>query len=283
MATSLRTVRSPAAAGRFYPADAATLRGSVRELLTSARRTHRPDSRPVRALIVPHAALPYSGAVAAAAFIGLEPWRAHIRRVVLLGPAHFTGESGVLASALDHLTPLGVVPVDKPALEAITIPGFRVSEAAHECEHALEVQLPFLQLLLEDFTIVPLLAGSAALAAATATLARLCDAHTLILISSDLSHYHAAPEARRRDRATAAAVLRLHAERLDGHAACGRTPIAALLALARRRLLRPRLEALRTSADRDGRPDRVVGYGAFTFFETRPVALARPAATGGIP
>lgn len=271
-------VRPAAVAGRFYPADAETLAEVVDSCLRHAAA--RPDAAaPPKMLLVPHAGYEYSGAIAASAYALLAPWRDRIRRVVLLGPTHRVAVHGLAApGAAAFDTPLGRVRIDRPALDQLSgLAQVGISDAAHAQEHSLEVQLPFLQRLLGEFTLVPLAVGRAAPAEVAEVLERLWGGdETLVVISSDLSHYLPYGRAQATDRATIDRVLRLDPG-LDSHQACGATPLAGALIVARRHGLVARLLDLRNSGDTAGDRLRVVGYGAVAF---EPRAL-RPAAGPG--
>ena len=266
--------RPPAVAGRFYPAEPQRLAADVQRYLNAATAPEDCLDPPlVKAIIAPHAGYPYSGPIAATAYLHLACSDVPVRRFVLVGPAHFAPVRGLAlsgASAFD--TPLGRVPVDEEArAAALSLPGVAVDDTAHRPEHCLEVQLPFLQTLFPDFTIVPLLVGDTTPEQVAAVLERLWDGpETRIIISSDLSHYHDAPTARRLDNETAAAVVALNPRALRDDAACGREAIAGLLLAARRHAMTAAAVDLRHSGDTGGPPDRVVGYGAFTFVEATP-------------
>ena len=264
-----RHPRPPAVAGMFYPGDAAVLARDVDAALAAARPA---AGRAPKALIVPHAGYVYSGPIAANAYACLEPLRDGIRRVVLLGPCHRVAVRGLALPAADAFdTPLGRVPVDRDAVARLAgMPQVVVSGPAHAEEHALEVQLPFLQRTLRDFAIVPLAVGAATAGEVAEVLDRLWGGpETLILVSSDLSHYHRYDDAVRIDRATADAILALDPA-LDHEQACGATPIAGLLTVARRRGLAVQLLDLRNSGDTAGDRRRVVGYAAFAFRDEAP-------------
>lgn len=263
-----RRVRPPAAAGAFYPADPGRLRAEVEALLKNARP---PAAPPPVALIVPHAGYPYSGPVAATAYALLAATRPGVARVVMVGPAHFVPFEGLaLPGAAAFRTPLGEVAVDEPGEErARRTKGVTVSTAAHAPEHSLEVQLPFLQVASPQASIVPLLCGRAAAAVAQEVIQGfLGEEDTLVLVSSDLSHYLPYAEARRCDEAAARAIERLDPAALDDQSACGLAGVQALLAVARARGLASVRLDVRNSGDTAGDRDRVVGYGAF--------ALANP-------
>ena len=258
------TMRPPAVAGTFYPAAPDRLRSAVADLLAGAAPAAGPAPK---ALIAPHAGYVYSGAVAAAAFAALRAARG-IERVVVIGPAHYVPVAGVAVPTADAFaTPLGDVPVDAKALATIAdLPFVAPSDAAHRPEHALEVELPFLQAVLEEFAIVPLLVGDAGAREVAELLRRLWGGpETVVVVSSDLSHYHDDRTARRLDAATAAAIERGDWEVLGPSDACGYLPIAGLLIEAGARRLAARRLALRNSGDAAGDRASVVGYGAWTF------------------
>jgi hypothetical protein len=261
----MMNIRPAAVAGAFYPAQAQALRKMIAECFDAAK--HVP-LRP-KALIVPHAGYIYSGQIAASAYALLEPLRAMIRRVVLLGPVHRVWVSGLaLPGVAAFETPLGWVPLDQAGIAAIAdLPQVSVSAAAHAEEHSLEVHLPFLQTVLDDFTLIPLAVGGATPEQVAEVLDRLWGGdETLIVISSDLSHFLPYAEAKQVDAATANAILTLNSN-LVGEQACGAYPVNGLLLAARRRRLTPHLLDLRKSGDTAGDRGRVVGYGAFALVE----------------
>jgi len=230
-----------------------------------------PAPKALKAVIAPHAGYVYSGPIAGSAFGALAAAATTIRRVILIGPAHFVPIRGLaLPGHQLFATPLGEVTVEpEGSREALRLPQVRVIPEAHAREHSLEVELPFLQVLLGngDFKIVPLVAGEADGEEVAEVLERLWGGpETLVVISSDLSHYLAADSARRVDRQTADEILALGGP-LHSRQACGAVPINGLLEAARRRGLAPELLDLRNSADTAGDPSRVVGYGAFAFHE----------------
>lgn len=257
-------IRPPAVAGLFYPAAADELSADVDRMIAAVTAASAgPDPK---ALIVPHAGYIYSGPIAAAAYRLLRPLRSRIRRVVLLGPAHRVPFRGfALPSAKAFRTPLGDIPIDRAAIDRLRgLPSVRVYDEAHAGEHSLEVHLPFLQRTLGDFVLLPIVVGLAG----GEDVAKLLEdvwggAETLIVISSDLSHYHAYAAAQARDGRTAAAIERLDGAALDEESACGRVPIRGLLQVAERRGLKCRRLDLRNSGDTAGPRDQVVGYGAW--------------------
>ncbi len=260
--------RQPAVAGMFYPAGPDILRHDIARMLREAKLPTGPVLTP-KALLVPHAGYVYSGPIAAAAYALLAPLRGQIRRVVLLGPAHRVALRGLaLPTATAFATPLGNVPIDAAAAQiALRLPQVQLSDLAHAQEHSLEVQLPFLQSVLDDFTLLPLVVGQATAQEVAAVIDALWGgAETLIAISSDLSHYQPYANAQVLDAATAAKVLAL--QPLTSHEdACGATPLNGLLDVARRRHLHASLLDLRNSGDTAGDRSRVVGYAAFAFTE----------------
>jgi len=275
------SVRPPAVAGRFYPDNPVELRRMIEYFLReaavptgSACRAEVGSSwrRPVpKAIIAPHAGYPYSGPVAASAYAQLAPARDIVKRVVLFGPSHYELFDGLASSSVQAFaTPLGTVPVDTAAVAEICsrLPQVSVRDDAHADEHALEVQLPFLQVALAEFKIVPLLVGEASDEEIEAVIETLWgDDETRFVISSDLSHYHDYETAQTTDSETARIIESLDAKKLHGDLACGCRPICGLMSAAKERGLRCRNVDLRNSGDTSGDRDHVVGYGAFVFTE----------------
>lgn len=260
--------RPPAVAGLFYPGDSATLKRDIHDYLASAS-PGSPLPHPPKAVIVPHAGYVYSGPVAASAYASLVSRRGQIHRVVLLGPTHRVAVRGLaLPGTAAFETPLGQIPVDTAAVEQLRgMPQVTTSPAAHALEHSLEVQLPFLQEVLGSFTLVPLAVGEASPNAVADVLDVLWGGlETLIVISSDLSHYHSYQQATRLDTDTCAAIQDLRRD-LHHEQACGATPINGLLEVARRRHLTPYRLDLRNSGDTAGDKSHVVGYASFAFIE----------------
>jgi len=238
----------------------------VLNLLDSASASSEPCPK---ALIVPHAGYVYSGPVAASAYANLRSFRDVITRVVLMGPAHYGECHGLATTAVEQWrTPLGSVPVDQDAIKELIakFPHVFFREDLHEREHSLEVQVPFLQVALDQFSIIPLLAGEDSEDVVLSALEHLWGGpETLLVISSDLSHFHDSMTARGIDAATAAAILALEPNEISGHQACGQVAIKGLVGAARGHGLHPHSLDLRNSGDTSGRRDRVVGYGAFSF------------------
>ena len=263
------SVRQPAVAGLFYPGGAAGLRRKVESLLDEARRLQQLPGRPPKALVVPHAGYVYSGPTAALGYLRAEPWRGRFTRVVLLGPAHHVGFAGLaLPGATAFATPLGEVPLDPAAPDLLGgLPGVLTSAAAHAPEHSLEVQLPFLQLVLEGFQLVPLVVGDATPEQVAGVLEACWGGpETLLVISSDLSHYLAYADAVEVDQRTVRRILALEWP-LPRRSACGGRAIDGLLLAAQRHGLEPTLVDARNSGDTAGDHSRVVGYASFAFTE----------------
>lgn len=261
----MSSIRHPAVAGLFYPSDQAALAAQVDSMLKAVRVTVPSP----KALIVPHAGYSYSGPVAASGYASLRGLAGRVRRVVLLGPVHRVPVRGLALPGVEAFaTPLGIVPVDAAAVsELAALPQVTVSAAAHAAEHSLEVHLPFLQQVFGDFSLVPLAVGDATPAQVAEVLERLWGGpETLLVVSSDLSHYLPYEAARRADRATLERILELQPV-LDHQQACGATPINGLLVCARRHGLTPRLLDLRNSGDTAGDRQRVVGYVSVAFQE----------------
>jgi len=267
------SIREAAVAGQFYPGSAAELEATVRHFLDGAgpADVEKTAAAPVpKALIAPHAGYVYSGAVAASAYALLRPAASVIKRVVLLGPCHRVAVKGLALSGADAFaTPLGQVPVDKEAAaRVLELPQVEVFDAAHTQEHSLEVHLPFLQIVLDDFAVVPLVVGEAP----PEQVAEVLDAlwggpETLIVVSSDLSHYLDYDSAQKIDSETCRAIETLDPKAISRDGACGRFPVGGLLLLAKRRGLTVTTLDLRNSGDTAGSKDRVVGYGSWMFQE----------------
>ena len=265
----MASVRPAAIAGTFYPGRADELARSVDAMLLAATPV---TAAPVpKAIIVPHAGFIYSGPVAASIYALIAPARAHIERVVLLGPTHRVAVHGVALPGVDAFsTPLGTVPIDFASVKKLmALPYAGASAEAHRMEHSLEVQLPFLQKVLDEFTLLPLAVGRASAQQVATVLELLWGGdETLVVISSDLSHYLPYADAQKVDNGTAQAILDLRTD-ISHQQACGATPINGLTLLAQQRGLKPQLIDLRSSGDTAGDKARVVGYGAFTFYESR--------------
>lgn len=267
-------IRPPAVAGMFYPADPAELAGEIQQFISRAHffdlipGRHEKDAPP-KALIVPHAGYIYSGPIAATAYATLRAVAHKIRRVVLLGPTHRVAVRGLALPGVDAFdTPLGRITTDQTAVNAILhLPQVVTSRAAHAHEHSLEVQLPFLQSVLDDFTLLPLAAGMATAQEVAEVLEALWGGdETLIVISSDLSHYLPYSTCQRVDRETVQSIVDLQ-QPIPHDRACGGTPISGLMIAARHHHLSAHLLDLRNSGDTAGTQDEVVGYAAIAFTE----------------
>ncbi|HET7597083.1 MAG TPA: AmmeMemoRadiSam system protein B [Burkholderiales bacterium] len=261
-------VRPAAVAGLFYPRDRVELRAAVDSLLAAAAEPAS-SAPPPKLIIAPHAGYVYSGPTAASVYALVRSARDRIRRVVLLGPTHRVAVRGLALPDADAFdTPLGAVAIDRDAVAAASrLPQVTVSAPAHAFEHSLEVHLPFLQSILGRFTLVPFAVGDADATEVAQVLDLLWGSlETLIVVSSDLSHYQPYDVAQKIDRHTAEAILALSTG-ITHDQACGATPVVGANLAAQRRGLRPRLIDLRNSGDTAGDRGRVVGYGAFAYYE----------------
>ncbi len=255
-------VRTPAVAGLFYPDDPTELRHMIETFLAHAKA--QPPAP--KALIVPHAGYVYSGPVAASAYGQLHPVRDVIKRVVLLGPSHRVPFLGVaLSDAEVFTTPLGDIAIDREAVASIqSLSQVQTLEAAHAMEHSLEVHLPFLQLVLPEFKLVPVVVGEATPEQVAEVLECLWGGEeTLIVISSDLSHYHDYETARRMDQETSERIASLAHPDIEPEQACGCRPVNGLIQAARKHNLHATTLDLRNSGDTAGPKHQVVGYGAY--------------------
>ncbi|NOY66361.1 MAG: AmmeMemoRadiSam system protein B [Gammaproteobacteria bacterium] len=256
--------RKAAVAGIFYPEDPQELESSVLSYL----QTDRAIKYKPKAMIVPHAGYIYSGAVAGSAYASLKAWSDTITRVVLLGPNHRVPLMGLAVSSADSfLSPLGAIDIDQQAIEMISsLPQVHTFDDAHLMEHSLEVQLPFLQLTLEQFLLVPVVVGNASTNEVSEVLDLLWGGdETLIIISSDLSHFHDYKTAQHIDKQTSSAIESLSSEPINPENACGSYPINGLLEIARKKEMQVEMIDLKNSGDTAGSKDQVVGYGAYIF------------------
>lgn len=264
----MTVIRQPAVAGHFYPGNSDDLSVAVRGFLDGAQAA---GGAAPKALIAPHAGYVYSGPVAASAYACLEAFRERYRRVILLGPCHRAAFSGLAFSSANLFrTPLGDVPIDDGCVGDLDVPEAMVCDAVHHGEHSLEVHLPFLQSVLDEFSLVPIVVGRAE----PRIVARVIDAlwggpETLLVVSSDLSHHRAYDDACVLDRATCTAIEKLRPQSIVASAACGATPVAGLLIAARRRGMQVSTLDLRNSGDTVGNRDKVVGYGAWVLRESQ--------------
>lgn len=264
----MSTDRNPAVAGTFYPASPNELRGMVQGMLAESAGTVTVNNP--KAIIVPHAGYVYSGLVAAQAYASIRQSAKNINQVVLLGPAHRVAVSGMALSSADNFqTPLGAIPLDKEAcVQLALLPQVAFNDNAHELEHSLEVQLPFLQELLDDFKLVPIVVGETSPEDVYAVLNYFSDNlsagnNTLLVISTDLSHFENYEMASSHDRKTSESIENLKYENINDGDACGRNPLNGLLYFAREKNLHIQNLALKNSGDTSGDHDRVVGYGAY--------------------
>ncbi|MFH0908699.1 MAG: AmmeMemoRadiSam system protein B [bacterium] len=257
-------VRKPAVAGMFYPENRTELHGMVTSFLNKVDLTC-----PVpKALVVPHAGYVYSGPIAATGYAQIRAARSVIRKVILLGPSHRVPFHGLAVCGARYFeTPLGDVPVDAALVDAVLdLPQVRVLDSAHAMEHSLEVHLPFLQETLEQFSVLPLVVGDATPEEISEVLEKVWGGkETLIVVSSDLSHYYDYETAKQLDEATSRAIEALKPEDIQPHQACGRVPLSGLLVVAARHGLKAKTLDLRNSGDTVGPRDQVVGYGAYVF------------------
>lgn len=256
----------PSVAGMFYPDDSRVLRETIQQFLSKADATLLVP----KAIIAPHAGYIYSGSTAAAVYASLAKAKAQIKRVVLLGPAHRYPVQGLAVTDMDGFaTPLGEIVIDKEAVKnALLLSQVQVINEAYHGENSLEVQLPFLQEVLSDFKLVPILIGEADNAQIVEVLEKLWGGEeTLIVISSDLSHYLDYKSAKNIDAVTIDAILKLRPQDIAHEQACGRRAINALLTVARNKKLQPKLIAACSSGDTAGDKNAVVGYAGFHFYE----------------
>lgn len=260
------SIRSSAVAGKFYPEEPSELQANLEALLQHAHV----DNEHLKAIIVPHAGYIYSGPIAATAYVNFYKQYPATSRIILMGPAHRVAFNGISASGLDYFaTPLGNIPVDHASLKSSIEKGnVKYFDAAHEHEHCLEVQLPFLQEIFDQyFEIIPLLVGDANSKLVAKVLRALWGGdETLIVISSDLSHYHDYEAAKQIDRCTTKSIEQFQGEQLDFDSACGCLPIQGLLQVAKEFGMQCKVMDLRNSGDTAGSHERVVGYGAFAFY-----------------
>ncbi len=260
----MTSVRPAAVAGTFYPGDARNLTDAIQGYLAGVAA----QGPAPKALIAPHAGYIYSGPIAASVYGRLREAAGRIRRVVLLGPSHYVALSGLAVPSVDFFeTPLGKIAIDTKARARVAgLAQVTIDDGPHAREHSLEVQLPFLQDVLDDFVLLPLSVGQATAAEVAEVIEALWGGEeTLIVISSDLSHYHDYATAQRLDAETSKAIEQLSLHDIGQASACGRVPIYGLLTVAQRRGLSATTIDLRNSGDTAGPRDRVVGYGAYVF------------------
>lgn len=254
--------RPPAVAGTFYPDNPNTLRNDVLQYISDAKAIHGP--RP-KFLIVPHAGYIYSGSTAAYAYRHIKPYGEGITRVVLMGPAHRVPLRGLAIPSMSQFSsPLGDINLDEQNLEKLEALDFvSVNDTAHALEHSLEVQLPFLQSVLNEFTLTPIIVGKCS----PKELAMLINIlwggnETLFICSTDLSHYHAYSDAKKIDAITCDKIKNIQ-NNISGEQACGCYPLNGVLQVAQERHLEVKQLYYCNSGDTAGAQDAVVGYGAF--------------------
>ena len=259
-------VRQPAVAGLFYPEDKDSLEKNIQHYIEEAN--YGRDITP-KAIVVPHAGYIYSGPIAATAYKQIIPIKDKINRIILLGPSHRVAFTGLAVPESDFFkTPLGNIPIDQKSIQSLVdLPQVIFSDQAHREEHSLEVQLPFLQKILGEFSLIPLVVGDASSHDVAEVINKLWgDEHTLIVISTDLSHYHEYNEAQRIDQLTSDAIENLKPEHIGYEDACGRNGLKGLMTVAKEKKLSVDILDLRNSGDTAGDKNRVVGYGAYVFY-----------------
>lgn len=262
----MNQIRQPAVAGMFYPADKQSLKNDIHQYLNNVSVEQKENPK---AIVVPHAGYIYSGPIAASAYKQIIPLKDKINRVVLLGPSHRVAFTGLAVPESDVFnTPLGNIPIDQKSIQQLSdLPQVIASDQAHRDEHSLEVQLPFLQEILGEFSLIPLVVGDAERHEVAEVINRLWgDEHTLIVISTDLSHYHEYNEAQQLDRATSDAIENLKPDLIGYEDACGRNGLKGMMTVAEEKNLSVDILDLRNSGDTAGDKNRVVGYGAYVFY-----------------
>lgn len=264
----MATIRQPVVAGMFYPENPEQLKTTIKNFLNEAQ-SHSHLETP-KAIIAPHAGYVYSGSIAASAYACLKNVKTKISNVILLAPAHYYAFHGIATTSANfYATPLGSIKVDQKKIQELTqeFKFFNICEEAFTYEHAVEVHLPFLQTTLgNNFSLIPLIVGSCPIQAVESILNNLWNgAETLIVVSSDLSHYHDFETAKQRDKKTTDLILQLNAKAITPEDACGAAPIRGLLSIAQKKNLKAKIIDLRNSGETAGDKNRVVGYGAFHF------------------
>jgi AmmeMemoRadiSam system protein B len=261
------TVRQPAVADMFYPGNPHELHRMVITFLNEASKNLEQAAVP-KAIVAPHAGYIYSGPIAASAYVRLKPAKEQITRVVLLGPSHRVPLLGCACSTAQYFaTPLGNIPLDRKTINDLaTLPFVQELDEAHALEHSLEVHLPFLQEVLSEFSLIPIVVGECAPAEVAELLERVWGGpETLIVVSSDLSHYHDYDTAKQMDAITCQAIEELNAASIDSQHACGVMPLRGLLYAAKKHALHATTVDCRNSGDTAGPRNQVVGYGSYVF------------------
>jgi AmmeMemoRadiSam system protein B len=266
----MNITRSAAVSGLFYPDEPQILRDTIDTLLSQS--AIKEQSTQVKAIIAPHAGYQYSGLTAARVYKQLQTLRDRIQRVVLLGPSHRVAFEGMALTEADFFeTPLGQIKVNKDDYpQLLAMENMFVFEQAHVAEHCIEVQLPFLQRILNNFTIIPIVVGIADPHSVSNIIESLWGGdETLFVISSDLSHYQSYESAQQTDNETSRAILDLDFNAIQPNNACGCMAVNGLLNFAHRHPLTVKLIDQCNSGDTAGDKDKVVGYGSYLFEEAR--------------
>lgn len=267
------STRAPAVSGLFYNDSPISLRRQVLEFLaaaSSAEDRSATKNSELKAVVVPHAGYIYSGPVAAFAYKEIQKEAAHFKKIVLIGPSHHVPFQGVAVPKMNTFaTPLGSVSVDLSLKQIALNFSFVIeNDEPHRKEHSLEVQLPFLQVALKKFSILPIVIGQASATDLTQLLYKLCtEKDVLIVISSDLSHYLPYNIAQKRDLNTIDHILHFEPEKIEYDDACGRQGIQAFLHYAQSKKLIPILFNYKNSGDTAGDKSQVVGYCSIGFYE----------------
>ncbi len=260
-------VRTTAVAGAFYPSEPEILSKDIQRYIEETPSVSLPVPK---AIIVPHAGYEYSAGVAASAYKLLKSGRKSIKKVVILAPSHKIGFNGMaLTKASAYETPLGNVEIDKEMNEQLlALPLVDYLEEAHKSEHSLEVQLPFLKEALDDFKLIPVITGNASPTDVETLLETVWGKKdTLIVISTDLSHYLPYNEACILDNKTKTAIENLDIDSIEQEQACGYVPLKGMLTIAKAKKMQVETLEVKNSGDTSGSKNRVVGYGAWAFLE----------------
>jgi MEMO1 family protein len=258
------SVRRPAVAGSFYPRGPRELEETIKALMPRASKSGESG---LVGVVAPHAGYAYSGPVAASAFADISASGQDFDRVLLIGPPHYVPVPGIAApSSQAFATPLGDIEIDQDAITALLDAGLvSVDDRAHAPEHSLEVELPFLQHVLGRFTLIPLLVGDASPQQVASVIGSVLDERTLLVVSTDLSHYLDDASARARDLKSAETIERFDFTRLGPYDACGFASLNGALCAGQQQSWRIERLDLRNSGDTSGDRSRVVGYGAWAF------------------
>jgi len=262
------TSRQASVAGSFYPKNPAQLKKTLTNLFNANEDLNIDFQTPVKAIIAPHAGYIYSGPIAAKAYSLVSTCIKGKNKITIIGPSHFVPFNGIALSTAEFFeTPLGKIKVDHHAYELINrIPEVIYLDEAHAREHSIEVHLPFIQYLKKDVRIIPLAVGQTSYQKVAKVLEKFCEEKdNLIIISSDLSHYHAYGYAQKYDLQTALKIENYKCSQLGPNEACGYLAIAGLLKMAKDRKYKIKRIDLCNSGDTSGSKDTVVGYGSWFF------------------